>query len=179
EGFVAFAHEFSVILVRGIDGEIRFWDSPVNVHEDGILSTASLPPPDIVLAQQDAARAMMAKVADALDYVGVLTGEFFATEAGPVFNEMAPRAHNSGHWTIEGAVTSQFENHIRAIAGLPLGSTATRALPVVMRNLIGDGIAQIPALLADENCCVHHYSKTEVREGRKLGHATWCGATPA
>jgi 5-(carboxyamino)imidazole ribonucleotide synthase len=169
EGFVAFAHEFSVILVRGIDGEIRFWDSPVNVHEDGILSTASLPPPPIVLDQQDAARAMMAKVADALDYVGVLTGEFFATEAGPVFNEMAPRVHNSGHWTIEGAVTSQFENHVRAIAGLPLGSTATRALPIVMRNLIGDGIAQIPALLADENCRVHHYSKTEVREGRKWG----------
>ena len=179
EGFVAFAHEFSVILVRGIDGEIRFWDSPVNVHEDGILATASLPPPDMVLDQQDEARAMMAKVADALDYVGVLTGEFFATEAGPVFNEMAPRVHNSGHWTIEGAVTSQFENHIRAIAGLPLGSTATRALPVVMRNLIGEQIKDIPALLADENCRVHHYSKTEVREGRKLGHATWCGAPPA
>ena len=179
EGFVAFAHEFSVILVRGIDGEIRFWDSPVNVHEDGILATASLPPPDMVLDQQDEARAMMAKVADALDYVGVLTGEFFATEAGPVFNEMAPRVHNSGHWTIEGAVTSQFENHIRAIAGLPLGSTATRALPVVMRNLIGEQIKDIPALLADETCRVHHYSKTEVREGRKLGHATWCGAPPA
>ncbi len=132
-----------------------------------------------MLDQQDEAHAMMARIADALDYVGVLTGEFFATDAGPVFNEMAPRVHNSGHWTIEGAVTSQFENHIRAIAGLPLGSTATRALPVVMRNLIGAGIARIPALLADENCHVHHYSKTEVREGRKLGHATWVGAEPA
>ncbi|WP_428684476.1 5-(carboxyamino)imidazole ribonucleotide synthase [Sphingopyxis sp.] len=178
EGFVAFEHEFSVILVRGIDGEIRYWDSTVNVHEGGILATASLPPPAIVSAQQDEARAMMAGIADALDYVGVLTGEFFATDNGPIFNEMAPRVHNSGHWTIEGAVASQFENHIRAIAGLPLGSTATRALPVVMRNLIGDQIAAIPDLLADENCHVHHYSKTEVREGRKLGHATWAGAAP-
>ncbi|APZ99489.1 5-(carboxyamino)imidazole ribonucleotide synthase [Sphingopyxis sp. QXT-31] len=179
EGFVQFDHEFSVILVRGIDGEIRYWDSTVNVHEGGILATASLPPPPIVLDQQDAARAMMATIANELDYVGVLTGEFFATDAGPVFNEMAPRVHNSGHWTIEGAVTSQFENHIRAIAGLPLGSTATRALPVVMQNLIGADIARIPDLLADENCHVHHYSKTEVREGRKLGHATWVGAHPA
>ena len=176
EGFVSFAHEFSVILVRGIDGEVRYWDSTVNVHEGGILATASLPAPRQVLDQQDEARAMMAKIAADLDYVGVLTGEFFATDAGPVFNEMAPRVHNSGHWTIEGAVTSQFENHIRAIAGLPLGSTATRALPVVMRNLIGADITLVPALLADENCHVHHYSKTEVREGRKLGHATWAGS---
>jgi len=179
EGFVTFAHEFSVILVRGIDGEIRFWDSPVNVHEGGILRASSLPPPQIILDQQPEARALMAKIAAELDYVGVLTGEFFTTDKGPVFNEMAPRVHNSGHWTIEGAVASQFENHIRAVAGLPLGSTATRALPVTMRNLIGSDIAAIAALLADEDCHVHHYSKTEVREGRKLGHATWVGASPA
>ncbi|MDZ3830740.1 MAG: 5-(carboxyamino)imidazole ribonucleotide synthase [Sphingopyxis sp.] len=179
EGFVAFEHEFSVILVRGIDGETRFWDSAVNVHEGGILASSSLPPPPLVAAQQDEARAMMAAIADALDYVGVLTGEFFATEDGPVFNEMAPRVHNSGHWTIEGAVASQFENHIRAVAGLPLGSTRTLALPVTMRNLIGGAIADVPALLADENAHVHHYGKTEVRDGRKLGHATWVGAPPA
>ena len=179
EGFVTFAHEFSVILVRGIDGEVRFWDSPVNVHEGGILATSCLPPPQIVIDQQEEARVLMAQIAEELDYAGVLTGEFFATDNGPVFNEMAPRVHNSGHWTIEGAATSQFENHIRAVAGLPLGSTATRALPVTMRNLIGAGIADVPALLADENCHVHHYSKTEVREGRKLGHATWAGASPA
>lgn len=178
EGFVAFAHEFSVILVRGIDGETRFWDSSVNVHENGILATASLPPPQIVADQQGDARAMMANIADALDYVGVLTGEFFATGEGPVFNEMAPRVHNSGHWTIEGAVTSQFENHIRAVAGLPPGNTACGPLPIVMRNLIGADIAIVPDLLADENCHVHHYSKTEVREGRKLGHATWAGFAP-
>ncbi|MBA3940282.1 MAG: 5-(carboxyamino)imidazole ribonucleotide synthase [Sphingopyxis sp.] len=178
EGFVTFEHEFSVILVRGIDGEIRFWDSPANIHEGGILATSTLPPPPAVLGQQAAARDLMTRIADELDYVGVLTGEFFATADGPVFNEMAPRVHNSGHWTIEGAGTSQFENHIRAVAGLPLGNTATRALPVTMRNLIGADIALIPDLLADENCHVHHYSKTEVREGRKLGHATWTGFAP-
>lgn len=175
EGFVTFAHEFSVLLVRGIDGEVRFWDSPANVHESGILATSTLPPPAIVCDQQDEARALMTAIAEELDYVGVLTGEFFATDAGPVFNEMAPRVHNSGHWTIEGAVTSQFENHIRAVAGLPLGDTATVALPVTMRNLIGAGIEAVPALLADGACHVHHYGKAEVRAGRKLGHATWVG----
>ena len=178
EGFVAFEHEFSVLMVRGIDGETRFWDSPVNVHEGGILAVSSLPPPQIVIDQQDEARALLAQIADALDYVGVLTGEFFATEDGPVFNEMAPRVHNSGHWTIEGAVTSQFENHIRAVAGLPLGDTATTALPVVMRNLIGAEIESVPALLADGAARVHHYGKAEVRDGRKLGHVTWVGTEP-
>lgn len=179
EGFVTFAHEFSVLLVRGIDGETRFWDSSVNVHRDGILATSSLPPPPIILDQQDEARALMAKIATALDYVGVLTGEFFATADGPVFNEMAPRVHNSGHWTIEGAVVGQFENHIRAVAGLPLGDTAAVALPVVMRNLIGADIGSLPALFADGTAHVHHYGKTEVRPGRKLGHVTWVGNSPA
>lgn len=178
EGFVSFAHEFSVLLVRGIDGEVRYWDSPVNVHSAGILATSSLPPPQIIRDQQDEARALMARVADELDYIGVLTGEFFATDAGPVFNEMAPRVHNSGHWTIEGAVTSQFENHIRAVAGLPLGDTASVMLPVTMLNLIGTDINNVPALLADGVCRVHHYGKAEVREGRKLGHATWVGSDP-
>jgi len=179
EGFVTFAHEFSVLLVRGIDGETRFWDSSVNVHDGGILATSALPSPPIILDQQDEARALMARIADDLDYVGVLTGEFFATDDGPIFNEMAPRVHNSGHWTIEGAVTSQFENHIRAVAGLPLGSTASPVLPVVMHNLIGASIAEVPNLLADPGAHVHHYGKTEVRQGRKLGHATWVGTSPA
>src|SRR3546814_10076295 len=108
---MAFDHEFSGLMVRGQDGKTRFWDSPLNVHEGGILAASALPPPPIVLDQQAEARAMMERIADALDYVGVLTGEFFATAGGPVFNEMAPRVHNSGHWTIEGAVASQFENH--------------------------------------------------------------------
>lgn len=175
EAFVDFDAEFSVLLVRGIDGEVRFWDSPHNVHADGILSTSALPPPDIVADQQDDARAMAAAVADALDYVGVLGCEFFAGADGPIFNEMAPRVHNSGHWTIEGAGTSQFENHIRAIAGLPLGDTATLALPIVMRNLIGADVDRVPALLGDPHAHVHHYGKAEVREGRKLGHVTWVG----
>ena len=179
EAFVDFSAEFSVILARGIDGETRCWDSPHNVHDGGILSTSSLPPPAIVAEQQGAARAIAAAIADALDYVGVLTCEFFASAEGPVFNEMAPRVHNSGHWTIEGAVTSQFENHIRTIAGLPLGDTATRALPITMRNLIGEGIHDVPRLLADAHAHIHHYGKAEVRAGRKLGHVSWVGASPA
>lgn len=179
EGFVTFAHEFSVLMVRGIDGEARCWDSSVNVHEGGILATSSLPSPQIIVDQQDEARALLAKIANDLDYVGVLTGEFFATDDGPIFNEMAPRVHNSGHWTIEGAVTSQFENHIRAVAGLPLGDTATVVLPVVMRNLIGHDIDAVPELLADGAAHVHHYGKAEVRAGRKLGHVTWAGSEPA
>jgi 5-(carboxyamino)imidazole ribonucleotide synthase len=178
EGLIDFAAEFSVLLVRGIDGEICFWDSPHNVHADGILSTSALPPPAIVLGQRDAARNIAAAIADALDYVGVLTCEFFASNDGPILNEIAPRVHNSGHWTIEGAVTSQFENHIRAIAGLPLGDTSTRAIPVTMRNLIGADINDIPALLADPHARVHHYGKADVRDGRKLGHVTWVGEAP-
>jgi 5-(carboxyamino)imidazole ribonucleotide synthase len=178
EGFVSFDHEFSVIMVRGQDGEMRFWDSSVNVHEDGILATSTLPPPQLVVDQQLPARKMMAEIAEALDYIGVLTGEFFATPQGPVFNEMAPRVHNSGHWSIEGAATSQFENHIRAIAGLPLGDTKIPTLPVQMRNLIGDQIHQIAELLEKPIAHVHHYGKSQVREGRKLGHVTWVGELP-
>jgi 5-(carboxyamino)imidazole ribonucleotide synthase len=179
EGFVRFDAEFSVLLVRGIDGEVRYWDSPHNIHANGILASSTLPPPPIVLAQQDAARAMAAAIAAELDYVGVLTCEFFASADGPILNEIAPRVHNSGHWTIEGAVTSQFANHIRAVAGLPLGDTATRALPVTMRNLIGEDIADVPALLGDSAAQLHHYGKPGMRAGRKLGHVTWVGMSPA
>lgn len=179
EGFVDFACEFSVLLVRGQDGEIRFWDCPHNVHQQGILAQSSLPPPAIVLEQQAAARAVATAIAEDLDYIGVLACEFFVSADGPIFNEMAPRVHNSGHWTIEGAVTSQFANHVRAITGLPLGETANVALPIVMRNLVGAEIATVPALLADGRAHVHHYGKPGAREGRKLGHVTWVGETPA
>ncbi len=172
EGFVSFEAEFSVILVRGADGDIRFWDSPQNVHVDGILSTSTLPAPALILDQTDAARALARKVADRLDYVGVLTLEFFATATGPVFNEMAPRVHNSGHWTIEGALTSQFENHIRAICGLPLGDTALAARGVQMRNLIGEQAHQWREILADPANHLHLYGKHGARPGRKMGHVT-------
>jgi 5-(carboxyamino)imidazole ribonucleotide synthase len=172
EGLVRFEAEFSVILVRGGDGEVRFWDSPQNVHEGGILARSSLPPAAIVTAQVAEARELARKVAEGLKYVGVLTLEFFATAQGPVFNEMAPRVHNSGHWTIEGALTSQFENHVRAICGLPLGDTATRFGQVEMTNLIGDDAARGTELLADPAVHLHWYGKTEARQGRKMGHVT-------
>ena len=172
EGLVRFEAEFSVILVRGVDGEVRFWDSPQNVHEGGILARSSLPPVEAVKSQVAEARELACKVADALNYIGVLTLEFFATPQGPVFNEMAPRVHTSGHWTIEGAVTSQFENHVRAICGLPLGDTATRFRQVEMTNLIGDDAARAAELLADPAVHLHWYGKTEARQGRKMGHVT-------
>jgi 5-(carboxyamino)imidazole ribonucleotide synthase len=172
EGFVTFFAEFSVIACRSANGDIRFFDSAHNVHESGILDTSSLPAPAEVLAQVPAARALAAKVAEALDYVGVLTLEFFATAEGPVFNEMAPRVHNSGHWTIEGAITSQFENHVRAICGLPLGDTGLAAKGVVMRNLIGDDAHDWAAILADPANHLHLYGKAAARPGRKMGHVT-------
>jgi 5-(carboxyamino)imidazole ribonucleotide synthase len=172
EGFVHFDHEFSVLLVRGHDGAVHFWDSPHNVHEDGILATSIVPAPAAILAQVSDARAIAAEIAQALDYVGVLTLEFFASADGPVFNEMAPRVHNSGHWTIEGAVTSQFENHVRAICGLPLGATTLAASGVAMENLIGDQADDWAAILADETAHLHLYGKHEARPGRKMGHVT-------
>jgi 5-(carboxyamino)imidazole ribonucleotide synthase len=172
ERFVTFVCEFSVILVRGADGRIAFWDCPHNEHDNGILARSTVPAPLQITAQMPQARALAAKVADALDYVGVLTCEFFATDAGPVFNEMAPRVHNSGHWTIEGALTSQFENHVRAICGLPLGDTALAASGVVMDNLIGDAARDWAAILSDPANHLHLYGKAAVRPGRKMGHVT-------
>ncbi|AXB75222.1 5-(carboxyamino)imidazole ribonucleotide synthase [Novosphingobium sp. P6W] len=172
EGFITFFAEFSVILCRGADGDIRYFDSAHNVHESGILALSTLPAPAALLEQVPAARELAAKVAQALDYVGVLTLEFFATADGPVFNEMAPRVHNSGHWSIEGAVTSQFENHVRAICGLPLGGTGLAAKGVEMRNLIGDEAHDWPAILADPANHLHLYGKAAARPGRKMGHVT-------
>jgi 5-(carboxyamino)imidazole ribonucleotide synthase len=172
EGMVAFAAEFSVILVRGRDGAVRFWDSAHNVHENGILARSSLPAPAIVTLQVDEARALAKQVADALGYVGVLTCEFFATTNGPVFNEMAPRVHNSGHWTIEGAATSQFENHVRAICGLPLGDTRTTGSAVIMENVIGKAAATACEHLTDPDAHLHLYGKSAARDGRKMGHVT-------
>jgi 5-(carboxyamino)imidazole ribonucleotide synthase len=175
EGFVHFAAEFSVILVRGADGEMRFWDSSCNTHKRGILATANLPAPRAVVEQVPPARELARRIADELGYIGVMTCEFFATDAGPVFNEMAPRVHNSGHWTIEGAVTSQFENHVRAICGLPLGQTRTIAARVEMENLIGPDVERAPQILAEAGAHLHLYGKGEARAGRKMGHVTRLG----
>jgi 5-(carboxyamino)imidazole ribonucleotide synthase len=175
EGFVHFAAEFSVILVRGGDGEVRFWDSSWNTHENGILATAKLPAPRAVIEQVPPARELAKRIADELGYVGVMTCEFFATDAGAVFNEMAPRVHNSGHWTIEGAATSQFENHVRAICGLPLGDTRTIAVRAEMENLIGRDVERAPQILAEAGAHLHLYGKGEAREGRKMGHVTRLG----
>lgn len=172
EGFVRFSGEFSVILVRGADGDIRFWDSAQNEHESGILALSTVPAPAALQVQVPAARALARAIAEKLDYVGVLAVEFFATDEGPVFNEMACRVHNSGHWTTEGAVTSQFENHIRAICGLPLGSTALAASKVEMRNIIGDGAQDWAAILSDPANHLHLYGKGAIRPGRKMGHVT-------
>ena len=173
EGFVTYETEFSVVLVRGRDGAIRFWDSTANRHEGGMLTRSILPAGALVEAQVPAARDLAARTADALGYVGVLTLEFFATRDGPVFNEMAPRVHNSGHWTIEGAATSQFENHIRAICGLPLGGTAARFAAIEMRNIVGDAALTAHQILAEPGePHLHLYGKREAREGRKMGHVT-------
>ncbi|GGB65347.1 5-(carboxyamino)imidazole ribonucleotide synthase [Blastomonas aquatica] len=178
EGFVEFDAEFSVILARGPDGDIRFWDSAQNEHVAGILDLSRVPASAAITAQVPAARALAAKVAQALDYVGVLTLEFFATKDGPVFNEMAPRVHNSGHWTIEGAFTSQFENHIRAICGLPLGETALACHSAQMRNLIGEDAHQWPELLGDPANHLHLYGKHRAVPGRKMGHVTRISLEP-
>jgi 5-(carboxyamino)imidazole ribonucleotide synthase len=172
EGFVAFDAEFSVILVRGANGDVRYWDSPRNRHDHGILAISSLPAGPLVESQQAEARALACKIAEELEYVGVLTCEFFATADGPVFNEMAPRVHNSGHWTIEGAATSQFENHIRAICELPLGDTKMLADRVEMANLIGDDVLRWEQLFGDDDANVHFYGKSEAKAGRKMGHVT-------
>lgn len=172
EGLVRFSAEFSVILVRGQDGEVRFWDSPQNVHEGGILARSTLPPGPSITEQVPAARDLAGRIAASLGYVGVLSCEFFATSHGPVFNEMAPRVHNSGHWTIEGAVTSQFENHVRAICGLPLGDTSLVHPHIEMTNLIGGDVDRALDILAEPGAHLHLYGKGEARAGRKMGHVT-------
>lgn len=173
ETMVDFSAEFSVILARAKDGTMRIWDSTANEHHGGILVHSVLPAGPAVESQVEAAHTIARQTADALGYVGVLTLEFFATERGPIFNEMAPRVHNSGHWTIEGSATSQFENHIRAICGLPLGGTETRFASVDMRNIVGDdAISAHQILLEAGEPHLHLYGKQEARVGRKMGHVT-------
>lgn len=166
EGFVDFDREVSIIAVRSVSGELAFYPLAENVHEDGILRLSTSLHDD---SHQPLAEDYAQRVLERLDYVGVLAIEFFQVGARLLANEMAPRVHNSGHWTIEGAETSQFENHLRAILGLPLGGTAPQG-HAAMVNLIGD-LPDEKAVLAVENAHLHLYGKAP-RAGRKIGHVT-------
>ena len=172
EARVEFEAEYSVILARTADGETRAFPISRNEHDGGILRRSSVPAGALIEEQSGAALAQAEALASALGHAGVMTVEFFAGREGPVVNEIAPRVHNSGHWTIEGAETSQFENHIRAICGLPLGSTATVAERVEMQNLLGPDGERYLQLLGDPAANVHLYGKAEARAGRKIGHVT-------
>ena len=172
EGLVRFDAEFSILLCRSAEDRVEIWSAPRNRHEGGILVTAEVPAGAELGAAIAEGEALARQVADALDYVGVMAMEYFAVGEKAIFNEMAPRVHNSGHWTIEGARTSQFENHIRAICGLPLGPTALTAPRVEMRNLVGAEAAGWQAILEDPAAHLHLYGKSEARPGRKMGHVT-------
>lgn len=169
EGFIRFSRELSVIAVRGGDGELRFYDLVENRHAGGILQSSLAPAPALAPGLREAAHDIARKALEAMSYVGVLAIELFEEGGRLVVNEMAPRVHNSGHWTLEGAATSQFENHVRAVLGLPLGDTATRGV-AVMKNLIGTA-PDLPRLLALPGAHLHLYGKS-AKPGRKLGHAT-------
>lgn len=168
EGFVDFSAEISVIVARSVDGEVSAFDPGRNVHREGILRTTTVPCGLPAAVTTDAVL-MAGRIANALDYVGVLGVELFVTPGGLVVNEIAPRVHNSGHWTQAGCVVDQFEQHIRAVACLPLGDGARHA-DVVMENLIGEDMDRLPALLTDHAVQIHLYGKAESRPGRKMGH---------
>jgi 5-(carboxyamino)imidazole ribonucleotide synthase len=168
EGFVAFEREVSVIAARGLDGSVACFDPGENVHRDGILRTTTVPA-RLNPGQRADAVLVAARILNALDYVGVLGVELFVTRAGLLVNEIAPRVHNSGHWTQAGCTVDQFEQHIRAVAGLPLGDGG-RYADVVMENLIGDDVERVPDLLRARDVAVHLYGKGAARPGRKMGH---------
>lgn len=172
EAGVDFAAEFSVIVARWSDGCHAFWHSPENSHREGILHISTVPCSGRCASHVVEARAAALRIAEALGHVGVLTVEFFASASGPLVNEIAPRVHNSGHWTIEGAETSQFEQHIRAICGLPPGSTELVAGGASMENLIGTEVGCWSELAAESGAHLHIYGKGEARPGRKMGHVT-------
>ncbi|MBZ7923231.1 5-(carboxyamino)imidazole ribonucleotide synthase [Ensifer adhaerens] len=171
ESFVPFEREISIIAARATDGTVACFDPAENVHRNGILHTSTVPAA-VGDATADAARKAAKAILDALGYVGVIGVEFFVLSDGSLIaNEMAPRVHNSGHWTEAACVVSQFEQHIRAVSGLPLGNPR-RHSDCVMQNLIGDDLNEVPAWLAKDDVLVHLYGKTEARAGRKMGHVT-------
>jgi 5-(carboxyamino)imidazole ribonucleotide synthase len=170
EGFVAFEREISVIAARGLTGAVVAFDPGENVHEGGILRTTTVP---ARIAPRTRAEAVLlaGRILTALDYVGVMGVELFVAPAGLMVNEIAPRVHNSGHWTEAACLIDQFEQHIRAVAGWPLGD-GRRHSDVVMTNLIGDEVHRALELAADPAARLHLYGKAEARPGRKMGHVT-------
>jgi 5-(carboxyamino)imidazole ribonucleotide synthase len=168
EGFVDFTHEVSVIAARSLDGSVSAFDPGENVHSDGILRTTTVPA-RLSPGQRSDAVLIAARVLNALNYVGILGVELFVTPQGLIVNEIAPRVHNSGHWTQNGCSVDQFEQHIRAITGWPLGD-GKRHSDVVMENLIGDDMDRVPDLAAMPDAALHLYGKTETKPGRKMGH---------
>ena len=170
EGFVNFDREVSIVAARGLDGEVAVYPLTENEHRDHILHRSVAPAaarPEILAQAQEMARTILAD----LDYVGVMAIEFFQAGERLLVNELAPRVHNSGHWTIEGAATSQFEQHIRAICGLPLGNP-NAVFRSEMTNLVGDAVNDWAHIVTEPNAHLHLYGKTEARPGRKMGHVT-------
>ncbi|WP_293443154.1 5-(carboxyamino)imidazole ribonucleotide synthase [Planktotalea sp.] len=168
EGFIDFSCEISVIAARSPSGEVACYDPGENVHEGGILRKTTVPA-NVKSALRMDAVLLAGRILNELDYVGVMGVELFVTQAGLVVNEIAPRVHNSGHWTQNGCTVDQFEQHIRAIAGWPLGN-GQRHSDVVMENLIGDDMDRVPTLATQAETALHLYGKAEVNAGRKMGH---------
>ncbi|CCQ74372.1 5-(carboxyamino)imidazole ribonucleotide synthase [Magnetospira sp. QH-2] len=172
EGFVAFEREISVIIARGSDGAIATFDPVENIHTHHILDRTIAPAP-INKNQAKEAQSIAHHIAEKMNFVGLLAVEMFVTEDGRLLvNELAPRPHNSGHWTIDACITSQFEQFVRAVCGLPLGSPM-RHSDAEMRNLLGDDVNGWLETLKDPAAKLHLYGKAEARPGRKMGHVTW------
>lgn len=168
EGYIDFSQEISIIGARAQDGAVACFDPGENVHRDGILHKTTVPAPLSPSLRSDAIL-MAARILTALDYVGVLGVELFVTPSGLIVNEIAPRVHNSGHWTQNGCAIDQFEQHIRAIAGWPLGD-GKRHSNVVMENLIGGDMNRVPDIASEPGAALHLYGKADVKPGRKMGH---------
>lgn len=168
EGFVDFSSEISIIAARNPQGEVACYDPGENVHLNGILHTTEVPARIPASLRTDAVL-LAAKILNTLEYVGVMGVELFVTSKGLIVNEIAPRVHNSGHWTQNGCAVDQFEQHIRAIAGWPLGDGG-RHSDVTMENLIGNDVDKVSELAREPNCAIHLYGKVETKTGRKMGH---------
>ena len=170
EGFINFSHEVSVIAARASDGQVACYDPGENVHREGILHSTTVPA-SLSAAQRMDAVLLAGQILNALDYVGVMGVELFVTADGLIVNEIAPRVHNSGHWTQNGCDICQFEQHIRAVAGWPLGD-GSRHSDIRMENLIGADMDRVPEL-RKTNAALHLYGKSEVKPGRKMGHVNF------